>query len=371
MSFVISGRRIVLTGIFSNETIKKVLVLKSEKKGKIRIAMLDDKGGFGDVLLDAFFASKLKEKFGENISIDYYSKYSGIFAEDGIFDALYPVEKKAECDLIFRSKHFMYILGWNPEKIEKVSQELFEICRRIIAFQEDNLGNRMDISAVYNFAKFFGKKRMEASDLLGLTGVSRRDTIAVTFHSDPEEVLKKFDLQDKPFITFNRDIDSKESLDHPKVWPLDSYNSLGYLIKKGFPDIDLVQIGASNRFGQLECVDHDLTGKTDFEELKVLLSRATLNISSEGGLVHLMHILGGRSAVIFGPTDEEYFGYDEDLIFTNRKCLRPCNYLKPGWLKKCILGDTAPSCMKDVSPEQVFSGIKLYILEKQVESELV
>ena len=85
------------------------------------------------------------------------------------------------------------------------------------------------------------------------------------------------------------------------------------MIHDEFPSLSIVQVGRENPESDLVGTDIDLRDQTSFEELKVILKQSALHIDGECGMVHLNHALGGRSAVLFGPTNMDFVGYPENI----------------------------------------------------------
>ena len=98
------------------------------------------------------------------------------------------------------------------------------------------------------------------------------------------------------------------------------------------------------------------------DDLLGLLQSAKLHISQEGGIPILRHVLkGGPSVVLFGPTDEKFFGYEENINITARTCPHPCEWLTKDWMKKCLRTNYQQPCMQDIKPKDVLSQIKRVI----------
>ena len=70
---------------------------------------------------------------------------------------------------------------------------------------------------------------------------------------------------------------------------------------------------------------------------------------------------GGPSVVLFGPTDEKFFGYEENINITARTCPHPCEWLTKDWMKKCLRTNYQQPCMQDIKPKDVLSQIKRVI----------
>ena len=86
-----------------------------------------------------------------------------------------------------------------------------------------------------------------------------------------------------------------------------------------------------------------------------------VNIDNEGGNVHLRHALnGGISAVIYGPTAPEFYGYSENINLRGNGCKYPCEWVINNWQANCARGFESENlpCMNSLTPEIVFNNIK-------------
>lgn len=328
----------------------------------IRIAIVNQ-DGMGDVILDLPLICKLKRDLKDNVFIGYFSKYGELFNFAGLVDLKSNENVCKGYDLVLERSHSTFVLEWNEKRITEKSSQLAQFCKKMLEFQKD-FSTKNNYRRIYDYAAFMGIHRTEISDPTGILGIGRNDELLFGWDGSVFNVLDKYGLVGKKYITINRDIEAKREGEHPKLWPKEYYTHLCKLIKMQFPDVLLVQIGAMDRDGCIEGIDLDLLGKTSINELKIVLKYSLLNISSEGGTVHLKHALYGKSVVVFGPTDENYFGYEQDFRFASRTCVGPCNYISNGWMKKCVKGFDKSECMSNVSADMVFSGITEYITDK-------
>lgn len=131
------------------------------------------------------------------------------------------------------------------------------------------------------------------------------------------------------------------------------------LFKLRFPDIAVVQLGSKNSV-PIAGADHDLIEKTTLPEVVAILRRALLHIDNEGGLVHIAACLGTASAVLFGPTPIDYFGYPENINIGPAGCGN-CWWINKTWMDICPLGHQQPPCLYGRSPESVVDRITLWL----------
>jgi len=217
----------------------------------------------------------------------------------------------------------------------------------------------VDLQFIWNYARAKKKKRIDICDFDGILGATEVRMPLLKCNMNEMKVLMKFNLHRQKYIVVNRDVDIAEPVSHPKLWPIEYYNELLQKIKNDYPDIRLIRIGFRSGMENMRGIDYDLTGKTTLNELKVILKHSQCLFGSEGGLIHINHFLGGKSVVFYGPTDENYFGYKEDVICVSRGyCNGPCNYVTENWTEKCVMGLEKPECMKNLKPSIVYEEVK-------------
>ena len=131
------------------------------------------------------------------------------------------------------------------------------------------------------------------------------------------------------------------------------------MLKEKYPEVQIIQIG-SKKQSPISGVDIDLRDQTDMEEAFSLLKHARLHISQEGGMVHARHFLGGgTSVVLFGPTDERFYGYPENINLSRRICPFACEWVEDDWMRKCIKTGRCADCMQRLTPEFIMEFVKL------------
>ena len=151
--------------------------------------------------------------------------------------------------------------------------------------------------------------------------------------------------------------DNMEGNKSTRVWPVEYYENLVDLIKQNYPSYQIVQIGSSDCSAINGC-DFNLCGKTSFEELLSILNNSSLHIDNEGGMVHLRHFMEQKpSVVLFGPTGEDVYGYDENINLSVRPCPFSCEWLKKDWRNKCIKTNNKAECMQNITPTAVMNKI--------------
>ena len=100
----------------------------------------------------------------------------------------------------------------------------------------------------------------------------------------------------------------------------------------------------------------------DIELVKCVLANSLLHVDCEGGLVHLATQLGTKCLVLFGPTEEKYYGFKENLNVVSNFC-SPCYF---AWENgnTCLRGEKEPPCMSSITPQLVCEVTCTYLKNK-------
>ena len=330
------------------------------------------KGGVGDSLFCVRYLYELTKRYNVHLPIDIYSDINSE-SMNGLIEG-YSFAKshkksvkytKLSHNIIMELSRFPRILYIDEKYIHKYSNELWLFCKKIMTFQRDY----MLFFAGKPFYDFLGTK---FSMQLGLKRQTQIDTLKI-FNLDNsnfkllctnyENTLEKFFLHKKRFLTVQRGLGDLEINKNQgtRLWPKREYELLLKEIKHHLPEITIVQLG-SEKSSALDGVDIDLRGKTSFSELKVLLDCSSLHIDGDCGMVHLRHFLSAKpSLVIFGPTDEHWLGYDENINLSKRPCPNACEWLTPYWRERCIISGNQHTCLNNIHYSDAFKSISKHL----------
>jgi hypothetical protein len=122
-------------------------------------------------------------------------------------------------------------------------------------------------------------------------------------------------------------------------------------LRRLLPELRFVQIGTTTSEPIAQC-DLVLLHQTTLDEASGLIAGAALHLDNEGGMVHLAACLGTSSAVLFGPTPSDYFGYPGNLNIDPPVCGN-CWWMKRSWMDVCAKGYDTPLCLTEQDPERV------------------
>ena len=317
-------------------------------------------GGIGDFIINAHYIKAFARHFGSKIRIDILTSVADYEANKIIFEQLYGINK------VITKTHLIYDLSIDLVRFPKINYfisnrldvKLQQWAYRMHEFYFENseLFKNDFLGRCYSLLK--GKTRYNQADIDNSINMG-----TVNFVLDVREnmtlIQNKFNLGNR-YITLQSGAGRhfEELKQEPRQWPKSYYEKLIVLLKKHYGQYKIIQIGSAKQ-PALRGVDINLCGKTSFLELMAILKYAKLHISQEGGLPILRHFVqGGASVVLFGPTDEKFFGFEENINLSVRGCVPCCEWLTEHWMKACIkTGNIAP-CMNDLKPEKVMHAIQ-------------
>lgn len=277
-----------------------------------------------------------------------------------VIDEKYFSNERRIFDIYIDLARYPDLKYYNETKIVEKSIKLLDYIFAMKKF-------RIEHSKMFSFGGDMGGQSAELSILNGQKRINQPDIYKVfgmgenfmcPLKIERSVVLDDIDA-DSRFITIHRGCDANHSSYSTKLWPQEYYEIIVKLIKKTYPNISIVQLGVNNeRCPRIEGVDYSLVGKTSIKELMYILSKASLHIDGEGGMVHLRHAVhGGKSIVLFGPTSPEFFGYEENENIKGTGCKISCEWITRNWQDKCIRGGKA-HCMYSITPEFVMGKVK-------------
>lgn len=166
----------------------------------------------------------------------------------------------------------------------------------------------------------------------------------------------RFGLTGRPYVTVHNGFDAGfviTSARATKCYP--HFDRVVAGLKAALPDLLVVQLGTSTS-EPIPGVDLDLIGRTSLRESGGIIAGARLHIDNEGGLVHLAAALGVRSAVVFGPTPSDYFGYPGNIAIDPPVC-GDCWWIDEHWMSRCPRGLAVPECTHAQAPEAVLARL--------------
>ena len=339
----------------------------SKQRDNILHAAVLLKGGIGDHVLNCKYLLALREYWGSNVKLDVlvlnrdWEAIRGILLNQIDDENIVVRDKRGKVfknyDLVIEICRYPSVLCVDKRRLEKFGNENTKHYIKVLEeFAETNpYALKYDVFGNY-LAQLHGKMRENQADIDNLLGLKDYN-FEIKCQKTENEIREKFGLS-KKYITLQCGagvwIEGKRDL---RQWQNEYYEELCQLLKKEYPEYDLVQLGSKIQY-KIKAVDKDLRGKTDFEELKGVLKYAAMHIQQEGGMPYMRHYLTNKpSCVLFGPNDNEFLGYDNNINIRVSNC-RPCTALSKVWPERCLVSGGEALCMKAITPQIVLRKIK-------------
>jgi hypothetical protein len=166
----------------------------------------------------------------------------------------------------------------------------------------------------------------------------------------------QLDLSRQSYVTINNGFDQNfivSGQTATKCYP--HSEELVRQFKARFPRMPIVQIGAATST-PIESADINLINKSSIQQAAGLLSRSSLHIDNEGGLVHIARCFGVTSCVVFGPTSLDYFAYPDNINVRSNFC-GGCWWIDQTWMEFCPRRFPTALCMSEQKPETIVDSI--------------
>lgn len=335
---------------------------------KLKI-LLHPQGAMGDFVISLKVYEELV-KLAPNCIIDIWGDEQW-FVPHVFFDLpnLGKVIEKApddwewkDCDIVIDLRFVPHIISANYQKIMRLAPLFAE---RILKLKENDDTDFVDLH-VYQYAnrilldraRFLGLNRYTMFGISGIFDI-RDQRVKLNIRKEAEVRFNEMKL-DKPYITFNYGANNvlKDGKPQTKMWLLEYHEMLNKMLKKAYPDIEIIQLGSAD-VKLIDGADRYILGE-DIETVKYILKSALFHFDCEGGLVHIATQLGTKCFVVFGPTPEWFLGYTENTNIVSDVC-NECKGLIPDWYTRCYRGYKPAACMASIKPVKVFGLMKEYL----------
>lgn len=136
---------------------------------------------------------------------------------------------------------------------------------------------------------------------------------------------------------------------HPKHYPIKNWKILIDIIRKNFPELEIVQVGVYGE-EQLPGVDRFISNAS-MHDLKYLLDNCKAWVSIDNFFPHFAHYYGKQGVAIFIYSNPLLFGYKENInVFKNELFFKP-NQFTPWY-------DCPIHPNPWISPNKVFNALK-------------
>src|SRR5574344_880016 len=340
---------------------------KNKNSKNLNVAIILS-GGVGDFVVNAKYLIALN-KILENYADIYIYSSLNLDVAKGILNNLdfkfklfteKEYEEKNSVDIVIKQSRIPFLMKYDKKRFEEqLSKKSVEYFNKLEYFNKkygDFSGGTIKDFVGVKFSKICKRNRHNEADIYNLLGLEK---IEYSLNCDDKflNILNEYLLEKDKYITIQRNIQSASEA--TRLWSISNYEKLISLIKTKYPQYKIIQLGRKDTY-ELKGIDIDLLGKTNFEELKIVLQNAKLHIDCDCGMVHLRHALGGgKSVVLFGPTDADFIGYPENINIHGESCGGKCEWRIPEWNTKYLYSNSAQAkCMELITPEYVSERIE-------------
>lgn len=324
-------------------------------------------GGLGDTLLVTTLAKELRRLFALPLRIDMVVPMPVDFIQLPFLNAVHSTGtavREDDYDVVMTVRRFAFFKKIDWEKTRRFSPVFYDYCRDSLRTFKECFRYVADDFQFAQYCRTKEKNRVEQCNANGVLNLDRNTPTYMEWDSRAFDLLFKCGLESADYITVCNSIESRQSTQHPKLWPKEHFENLLAMIRREYPELPIVYVGDSYNFGRLENVDLDLVGKTTPDEVKVILKYSRCLISVEGGLLHLMHFLNGRAIALFGPTLPDFYGYRENVNIRTTECpscVNGCEWLTRNWQDGCAAFGGPSRCMTALSPETVLASSRTFL----------
>ncbi len=331
---------------------KKILTEKYEDVLRYAVRV---RGGLGDALIIARFIRDLQVLFGEKLSFDVFfhspdvvrfvylniSGFGEIYGEESYHDSRHNYAFSLDCNQYVSFDR--EVLDWSeinqfPEE-SRIIHRVYKcmlLKRHECYLYIDNLPY-LD-GAFANREIFRGHVRYKY--LHYMAGIEYGgDQFKLILPNLPTE------LQGKKYFVVHDGWDNAFELDTnrpTKAVPFEFWKLFVEKLKSKYPDHLIVQVGGA-KGEDIPGVDINYRKRIGFAKAVSVLSGATMHIDSESGLVHFASALGVKSVVLFGPTNQTWFGYSQNINIPPTACGN-CWWSTKDWMDHCPAGHIDPVC---------------------------
>ena len=313
--------------------------------------------GLGGTLTLSNQAKKIKERTGMDITL-IIRHYPELFDDNPYVDHIITVGRINwdECLEVYKSKFTaladirMAVGKWydNTEQTGGEQAKPLSLALSAGGTADDESLFRQDFVSWENYYSQFPLYQQELS-FYGLHHIQLTDKI-LGLPYDTIESKVYFDLSLPEWFT---------AQDYICICPGVDEIHEGKIQTKGWPhweglvkNIDMPVIQLGTKYDKPIEGTVDYRGKTTIKEAAAILSRASVVVTVEGGLMHLAYAAGQRNVIVlFGPTSGALFLYPGHVHIDAFPC-RGCFSMSENWAFECKEGINGV-CMQSITPERV------------------
>lgn len=254
--------------------------------------------------------------------------------------------------------HCIVFDGANVERLQKTSPKLLQTALQIHRYNAENVSEIKPLGFSVPLRNVFISRIIHKNFFwfLSCGGALPIHDEHVDIKLSPKHKRDFDKLKLGNYITIYSNIHRDAIHPKPKTWPMKYLVEYVALVKKFFPQLEVVQVGGDTE-AEISNVDRKFLS-CDLELTKYILANSLLHVGCEGGLIHLATALGAKCLVFFGASDWHYFSYENNINVASSVC-EPCMYVLKTY--GCVLGEENPPCMLDITPQEAFDVTKEYL----------
>ncbi len=324
------------------------------------------RGGIGDVCMTRLFVAQLHELLPTAqlyFCYDHQAAVDMVFSDGLINGYVAQPYDPRDYDLVIAGCHAFHFDHMDKARLQQLAPEWVPALGKAQKLQEKLAiitNNTPHLDGLWaQISMEYGSARIPNMGLTAGVSVGQNDRVPLEINLDKlAQTLTSFGLSNKKYITIHDGTNTNTDLHGraaTRCWPRAHWEQFGRLFKQQFPDIQIVQLGASNSV-PFDFADVCLVGKTQVADLPYILEGALLHVDGESGMTQLANLTSTRAVVMFGPTPVKYFGYERNINLRAGKC-RECMCIVPDWMSKCALFETN-RCMHAITPQKVLEAVK-------------
>jgi ADP-heptose:LPS heptosyltransferase len=328
--------------------------------------------GLGDAVLLIPMLKWLKSE-GYHLSGFFNSNHpcEEIFSDTGLLDKIL-VRKSKTKHILFSTTHFL--------KYDLAIVNYFAASRKNLVtaglVAKKVVTNREVISASTNLFKaktvFISPKENihDAQQNLFLAGAKHNISLE-DFYID----FKFAENKTLPHSFIAVQISAGNNKVQYKNWPVKYWIEFLQMLHINYPDKKIALIGDENETGLGQQITSglkenviSLIGKTSVKEVMNVLAHSEFFIGLDGGLTHLAAALKKPTFTIWGPSNENLYGYEKldpqlhKCVHLNLSC-RSCSAWINANHSKAFNPEVCPdhACMQQLLPQEVFNQLTQYV----------
>lgn len=333
----------------------------------ISIAVLIS-GGLGDNIIQKRFIKELI-RYAPKVLIDIYSIRNTGYLEwlySDMPEIKYVIEDLGSRYNTHRLKYTasMVIEACRYVRIDSLDEDMLsgsypELVRRLKRLRAESEKERITLTtpvAVPNMIRLYnGQNAYSCFNYQGAFNI-RDKFVTIPISKDGERFYETSGLRCYYTVNYGTG-ECSDPTKVAKMWYKERFERIIALLKSRYPDMEAVQLGDKKAI-TLTGADRTFFGET-MDCVAAILKHAIFHLDTESGTVHLASQIGTKCFVLFGPSVEAFYGYEENETIMAGDC-HGCYGLLPD-VNCCVRHMEHPACMDLITVGMVYDRIIAYL----------